>query len=39
MFKCMSQKEKVKYINELNRKYNYDKSVIDFITDEEYKIC
>lgn len=37
--KCLSQKEKMKYLHKLNNKYNYPKDVINYLEKTNYKIC
>ncbi len=37
--KCMSQDDKMKYLRELNKKYNYPESTLEFMENPEYKIC
>lgn len=37
--KCMSQKEKMEYLNKINSKYNYPSKNINFYLGSEYKIC
>ncbi len=37
--KCMNQEEKMKYLYEINSKYNYPEKYIKFYENSEYKIC
>lgn len=39
IIKCKSQKEKMDYLNKINKKYNYPEEHIQFYFNPEYKIC